>query len=210
MKIIKAVPGVPFSIGRQGEHKARQVQFNIAPWHAVYGEGVVQLLFQRPGEEAPYPVAVDRQDTQVLWTVTSTDTEIKSRPSERIYGYAELRYYVNDALAKSEISTVSIYDALDTPGEIPDPPGQSWLDQTLDAAHRAEKAAERAENAAGGNSGGGSGEGFSYEIGTGLKVEDNTLMVDSAEDFNGDNDRPASAALVKAQLGNIEVFLATI
>lgn len=52
---------------------------------------------------------------------------------------------------------------------------------------------------------------FPYEIGVGLKVtEDQTLEVDSAKDFSGDNDRPASAALVKTQLGNIEAFLATI
>lgn len=55
------------------------------------------------------------------------------------------------------------------------------------------------------------GGGFPYKIGTGLKVtEENTLEVDSAENFNGDNDRPASASLVKTQLGNIEAILATI
>ena len=55
------------------------------------------------------------------------------------------------------------------------------------------------------------GSGFQYKIGLGLKVtEDQTLVVDSAENFDGDNDRPASAALVKTQLGNIEAFLATI
>jgi hypothetical protein len=75
-----------------------------------------------------------------------------------------------------------------------------------EAVERAEDAADRAESP---ESGGGSG--LPYKIGLGLKVtEDQTLMVDSANNFDGDNDRPASAALVKTQLGNIEAFLATI
>lgn len=74
----------------------------------------------------------------------------------------------------------------------------------LDAVERAEDAADRAESPEGGG-------GLPYKIGLGLKVtDDQTLMVDSAENFEGDNDRPASAALVKTQLGNIEAFLATI
>lgn len=74
----------------------------------------------------------------------------------------------------------------------------------LDAVERAEDAADRAESPGGGG-------GLPYKIGLGLKVtDDQTLMVDSAENFEGDNDRPASAALVKTQLGNIEAFLATI
>lgn len=77
----------------------------------------------------------------------------------------------------------------------------------MDAVERAEDAAERAESP----EGGGGGSGLPYKIGLGLKVtEDQTLVVDSAENFDGDNDRPASAALVKTQLGNIEAFLATI
>jgi hypothetical protein len=74
----------------------------------------------------------------------------------------------------------------------------------LDAVERAEDAADQAESPEGGG-------GLPYKIGLGLRVtDDQTLMVDSAENFEGDNDRPASAALVKTQLGNIEAFLATI
>ena len=56
----------------------------------------------------------------------------------------------------------------------------------------------------------GSGVGEAYEIGTGLKVEDNVLSVDSATDFNGDNTRPVEAAFMQEQIGNIELLLKTI
>lgn len=52
--------------------------------------------------------------------------------------------------------------------------------------------------------------GINYEIGTGLKVEDNVLSVDSAKDFEGDNTRPVEAAFMQEQIGNIEILLKTI
>lgn len=58
-------------------------------------------------------------------------------------------------------------------------------------------------------SGDGTG-GMTYQIGHGLKVEDNTLMVNSVLDFEGDNSLPAAASLVQSTVGNIEILLATI
>lgn len=61
----------------------------------------------------------------------------------------------------------------------------------------------------GGEAGGDSG-GMSYQIGYGLKVVDNTLMVDSVDNFEGDNSLPATAALVQSTVGNIEILLAAL
>lgn len=49
-----------------------------------------------------------------------------------------------------------------------------------------------------------------FEIGVGLKMEDNILSVDSATDFDGDNTRPVEAAFMQEQIGNIELLLKTI
>lgn len=58
---------------------------------------------------------------------------------------------------------------------------------------------------------GGSTGGNSYEIGSGLKLsEDNTLSVDVAQDFNGDNTRPVEAGLMETMIGNVEILLQTI
>lgn len=62
------------------------------------------------------------------------------------------------------------------------------------------------------NNGSSSGDGDSvpYLIGYGLKVVDDTLMVDSVNDFSGDNTLPATASLVQSTVGNIEALLSTI
>lgn len=62
------------------------------------------------------------------------------------------------------------------------------------------------------NNGSSSGDGDSvpYLIGHGLKVAGDTLMVDSVNDFSGDNTLPATASLVQSTIGNIEALLSTI
>lgn len=47
-------------------------------------------------------------------------------------------------------------------------------------------------------------------LGTGLKVEDGTLMVDTADEVEQDNTKPITAAAVYAEVGNINALLATI
>lgn len=54
------------------------------------------------------------------------------------------------------------------------------------------------------------GSGTAYEIGKGLKLVDNTLSVDTAKDFSGDNTRPVEAAFMQSEIGNIEILLKTI
>ena len=146
MIYIKAAPGVPFSIGRQGEHKVRTVVFDLSDLVKALGDGRAEILFQRPGDSSPYPVPVEQDGGNVQWLVTNTDTDQPTRPP--LYAKCEVRWYLGDALAKAEICAVYCYQALDTPGEIPDPPGQTWLDQALEAGAQAKAAAQRAENAA--------------------------------------------------------------
>ena len=145
MRMIYVIEGEPISIGREGEHHAVQVYFNIAQWVKVYGEGRVELLYQRRNDPAPYPIAVEQDGDHVVWTVTSADTAQPGR-----YGQAELRYYVEDTLVKSAISRVEVTDALGEPAELAPAPYQNWVDRVLDAAQRAEHAAQRAEGAEGG------------------------------------------------------------
>ena len=74
-------------------------------------------------------------------------------------------------------------------------------------------------NASGGNatgdgtpsSGGGGGSGgMDYELGVGLKVQNNILSVDSAQNWDGDNTRPVEAAFMQQTVGNIDLLLQTI
>lgn len=136
MRIIDAAPGDYINIGREGENNATQIRFGVAPWVKTYGEGRAEVIYQRPGDTSPYPVAVEQQGVHVLWTITATETANHGK-----YGKAELRYYVGDTLAKSAVSQIAVLDALGVPEDVPNPPGQDWLDQAIDAARRAEQAA---------------------------------------------------------------------
>ena len=59
----------------------------------------------------------------------------------------------------------------------------------------------------GGSSGGGA---VPYKIGDGLKVVNNTLMVDTADAVEEDNTRPVTSAAVYVEIGNIEALLAAL
>lgn len=55
------------------------------------------------------------------------------------------------------------------------------------------------------------GEGMQYEIGEGLKVnEQNQLIVDTTNDAEQDNTKPITSAGVFTVVGNVEVLLGTI
>lgn len=217
MKTIYAENRSILHLGREGENNARQIVFDLTEFINLYGPGTAQLLYQRPKDERPYIREIEQDETTATWVLGLWDTDDSSQR-----GKCELRWYVGEVLAKSKTWQTEVDLSMETPtDEVPTDPEQGWVEKVLDAAVRAEDAADRAEAAAGGggtggggtggDNSGGSGGGFTYKIGLGLKVTGgDTLEVDSATDFEGDNDRPASAALVKAQLGNIEAFLATI
>ena len=135
-------------LGKQGENLARRVLFDLTRWISTFGPGTVQLLHQRSGDEEPYPVAVEQNGTQAIWTVTNADTAVPGT------GHTELQYHVGDALAKSETWMTKVLPALGPASETPPDPYQSWVTEVIQAgagvkeqAARAEAAAEKAEAA---------------------------------------------------------------
>lgn len=61
-----------------------------------------------------------------------------------------------------------------------------------------------------GKIGSSAGGGVPYQIGDGLKVVENVLMVDTADRVEEDNTRPVTSAAVYVEVGNIEALLANI
>ena len=61
-----------------------------------------------------------------------------------------------------------------------------------------------------GTIGSSAGGGVPYQIGDGLKVVENVLMVDTADRVEEDNTRPVTSAAVYVEVGNIEALLANI
>lgn len=56
----------------------------------------------------------------------------------------------------------------------------------------------------------GSGSATPYDIGSGLRLDDNVLSVDVVDDAEEDNTKPITSAAVYAEIGNINSLLATI
>ena len=142
MNIYHVRHGSILPLGKQGENLARQIQFDLSRWISNFGPGTVQLLHQRSGDEAPYPVAVEQEGNLAVWTVTNADTAAAGT------GRAELQYYVGDALAKSETWLTKVLPALGDASETPPEAQQGWVDQVLQAGTAAVEAAEKAESAA--------------------------------------------------------------
>lgn len=133
-------------IGRRGENAARQVVFDLSAFAANYGDGTPQLLHQRKGDRWPYLVQAAREGDALTWIVTSADTAVAGG------GRTELRWYVGDTLAKSQVWPTSTLPALADPdGSAPEEYHSDielLIDGAGEAVNRAEAAADRVEQAA--------------------------------------------------------------
>lgn len=118
---IYAHPGESLAIGRRGENDARRVVFDLSAWRGDYGEGTVQLLHQRAGDESPYPCALTVEGDTAYWPIRAADV------SKAGWGSAQLHYYVGDTLAKSAIWRTVTADALGDPSEPPEDPARAWF-----------------------------------------------------------------------------------
>lgn len=231
MRVVTVDHNGPAYIGiyYAGENDATQVSISLAYFKATYGAGTAQVLIQRPQDDAPYPVATDSGEDAVTWTVSNTDTDFTA-PG---YGRMQVIYTAGETIAKSRVYFLRLERSLGSPGETP-PPGAGWVEQTLEAAARAEAAADKAEQLVGGINlpdltpedagkvvlvnpegtgytlGTLSGSGGGYEIGHGLKLANNVLSVDTAAAVEQDNTLPITAAAVYTTVGNIEILLQTI
>ena len=56
----------------------------------------------------------------------------------------------------------------------------------------------------------GGGGGTDYQIGPGLKLENNVLSVDTVDQVLEDNTKPVTSGAVYMELGNVEALLANI
>ena len=112
-------------LGRQGENKARQIQFDLTQLIDTYGEGSATLVFQRYRDPAPYIVPTERDGNLLLWTVTKTDTAVAG------LGRAEIRWSVDGTLAKTVIFKTGTVASLASDTVIPDRM-QTWYDQLVE------------------------------------------------------------------------------
>ena len=142
MKTIMEAPndGV-LSLGRQGENLARRIAFKLpSNWDMSDPAASVQLVVQRAGESAAYPVMLSCEDGVYYWDVTATDTAHDG------YSKCELRYMLGDVLAKSMTWLTHVAESINNDLTEPPDAAQNYLSQVMTEGAKASAAADRAES----------------------------------------------------------------
>lgn len=206
-------------IGHSGENEAVRVAFALDEMQTLFPGGTAALLVRRRGDRAAYPVPVEVKDGRAYWTVRSPET---ARPG---YGQCELQWYAGKALVKSARFDFVVEAALEAGAQPPEEPAKAWFRQMSQQLEGLEKWAgdpeelttkEKSSLVAAINEAARSGSGMKYEIGDGLKLDEetSTLSVKTAQRVEEKNTLPVSAAAVhtaiQTALGTVEAQLAEI
>lgn len=124
-------------IGKIKENLVTEVAFDCADLGD--GSGAYAVVFQRPKDAAPYPVAFRAEWPSIVWVVQAADT---AKPGT---GKVEIRWYGDgDQVGKSKTYMVRITDGLPDPTEAP----EAWEGFMGQVARDAQAAKDAADDAA--------------------------------------------------------------
>ena len=141
MNVIKADITQPILLGRQGEHGATQVVFDLSGYIRTYGDGVAQLAVKRAGDPMEYVAVLTQVGDTAMWEIGPEWTERAGQ------GYCYLHWFVDDDHAKTDKYKTFVQESKSACVDVPEPQ-TGYLDQVLGAGTKAAKAAESAELAA--------------------------------------------------------------
>lgn len=117
--------GTYIPIGRQGEHSVRQICFDLSWLVNSFGEGIAVLVHQRSEDKAPYICQTEQKDNRLIWNIDEIDTAYVG------IGIAEIRWTVNNALAKTVLYKTSVLKSITADTVIPTP-YKSWYDKMME------------------------------------------------------------------------------
>lgn len=145
-------------IGKIKENLVTEVAFDCADLGD--GSGAYAVVFQRPKDAAPYPVAFRAEWPSIVWVVQAADT---AKPGT---GKVEIRWYGDgDQVGKSKTYMVRITDGLPDPTEAPEA-WEGFMGQVARNAQAAQTAAGEAKaNADGAAASAGIAQGAATEAG---------------------------------------------
>ena len=133
-------------IGRRGTYGSEIIAFDMSWLIEVYGDGTAILMVKRPTDTTAYPAVTTRDGNTLNWEVNDADTSYKG------HGECELFWYVDDALAKTVIWSITILRDIGETTETPPDPYQTWVDYLTELGEEtlqnAQDAAESASDAA--------------------------------------------------------------
>ena len=132
-------------IGRRGTYNTEEIVFDLAPLISQFGDGTAVLLVKRSADASAYPAVTERSGSNLVWTISDTDTYYKG------HGKCELYWYVDGGLAKTAIWSLTVLRDLGETTEAPPDPYETWVDtlvylgaETLENAQAAEQSASDA------------------------------------------------------------------
>nr|DAH70079.1 MAG TPA: hypothetical protein [Caudoviricetes sp.] len=145
-------------IGKIKENLVTEVIFDCADLGD--GSGAYAVVFQRPKDAAPYPVAFRAEWPNIIWVVQAADT---AKPGT---GKVEIRWFGNrKEVGKSKTYMVRINDGLPDPTEAPEA-WDGFMGQVAQNAQAAQTAAGEAKaNADGAAASAGIAQGAAAEAG---------------------------------------------
>lgn len=124
MRVIKATIPMLESrtlvIGFQAENQRTQVRIDCSPIFAEYPHATPSLAVKPPAGET-YPVFLDRDGDEVVWTILSENLALHGD------GEIQLTFVKDNVIAKTIIGHIRILRSLVVDGETPDPVAQ-WID----------------------------------------------------------------------------------
>ena len=127
-------------LGFQGENEATQVVFDCTDVFAEYPNATPTLAVENP-EGTKYPVTIEQDENNVLWTVRSSDT---AYPGE---GRMQLTFTDDTTVVKSYNPKTWIEPSTSSDDDPPDPI-ESWIEEVEGLLDDAEDATTAANNAA--------------------------------------------------------------
>ena len=132
--------GVSLPLGISGENGIESGEFGYGDWASLYGEGVLSINHQRPGDSSPYPVGLTTSGHIAHWDVTAADVQYSG------HGRIQVVYAVNGVMKKSMTGTTVIEPSL---GENvgADPAIQSYIDTMVEIKDEAYQSMVTAVNA---------------------------------------------------------------
>lgn len=119
---------IKIQIGRQGENRATKVIFDCSVYTESFGIGTAYLFHQRAPDTCPYPVAIEQDGNTIMWEVSASDTQFAGQ------GQCELFWYVDDVIAKTQVWSTTVTEALTgTESEEVPEAAQGWVSKVLQA-----------------------------------------------------------------------------
>ena len=130
-------PDVYPVVGYVGENEYRKLIFDISALREEFPEAFYSIAFQRPGDQAAYPVPdsqIDISGGLLCWTMSDADLAKSGA------GHCQLTLSYGSTIAKTAIYAVDVRAALDGSAEPPEP-WQSWVESVTGAAEAASRSA---------------------------------------------------------------------